>query len=137
MQYYPFDSRNSLYREKIGALAEGETLRLKVLLHNDARVHSVYLMLKNDCQSDFSQIEMTPTTSLEEYRYYECETKLDEGLYWYYFRYTSEYGEFFVSKTETSLGVVSKEISCWQQTVYCNDYKTPDWLDGHNLSDFS
>ncbi|MBQ3053076.1 MAG: glycoside hydrolase family 13 protein [Clostridia bacterium] len=130
MQYYPFDSRNSLYREKIGALAEGETLRLKVLLHNDARVHSVYLMLKNDCQSDFSQIEMTPTTSLEEYRYYECETKLDEGLYWYYFRYTSEYGEFFVSKTETSLGVVSKEISCWQQTVYFNDYKTPDWLDG-------
>ena len=130
MQYYPFDSRNNLYREKIGALAEGETLRLKALLHFDAHVHNVYLCIKEDTEGEYREIPMIATDWLEGYRFYECEQSFSEGLYWYHFRYTSDYGEFFVSKTETSLGIVSKEISDWQQTVFSNDYKTPDWLDG-------
>jgi len=130
MQYYPFDSRNSLYREKIGALAEGETLRLKVLLHRDAAVYSAYLMIKNDSDEQFSELLLTPTDWVEDYRVYEGSLTLTEGLYWYCFRYTSAHGEFYVSKTETSLGVVSTESNCWQQTVYSNDYTTPDWLDG-------
>ena len=130
MQYYPFDSRNSLYREKIGALAEGETLRLKVLLHNDAKVHSAYLRLRNDNSADFKELLMTAGDWVEDYRIYECSLTLTEGLYWYSFRYTSDYGEFFVTKTETSLGIVSPDGACWQQTVYCNDYTTPDWLVG-------
>lgn len=130
MQYYPFDSRNTLYREKIGALAEGETLRLKVLLHNDAKVHSAYLRLRNDNSADFKELLMTAGDWVEDYRIYECSLTLTEGLYWYSFRYTSDYGEFFVTKTETSLGIVSPDGACWQQTVYCKDYTTPDWLDG-------
>ena len=130
MQYYPFDSRNILYRDKIGALAEGETLRLKVLLHFDAHVHNVFLCFKDDNADFYTEIEMRATDWLEGYRFYECEISLDEGLYWYHFRYTSDFGEFFVSKTETSLGVVSRTISNFQQTVYLKDYQTPDWLDG-------
>ena len=57
MEYYPFDSRNNLYRSKLGAIAAGETLRLRVLLHFDAHCHNVNLMLKNDCDADFSYIE--------------------------------------------------------------------------------
>lgn len=130
MQYYPFDSRNNLYREKIGALAEGETLRLKVLLHFDAHVHNVFLCIKEDSEGDYREIPMRAEDWLEGYRFYECEQSLSEGLYWYHFRYTSDYGEFFVSKTETSLGVVSGTVSDWQQTVFSKDYNTPDWLDG-------
>ena len=130
MQYYPFDSRNILYREKIGALAEGETLRLKVLLHFDAHVHNAFLCYKDDNADYYTEIEMRATDWLEGYRFYECELKLPEGLYWYHFRYTSDFGEFFVSKTETSLGIVSRTVSDWQQTVFLKDYKTPDWLDG-------
>ena len=130
MQYYPFDSRNSLYREKIGALAEGETLRLKVLLHRDAAVYSVYLRLKNDEAKEFKELLMTAGDWLEDYRFYECNLTLTEGLYWYSFRYTSDHGEFYVSKTETSLGVVANEEVCWQQTVYDKNYTTPEWLSG-------
>ena len=130
MQYYPFDSRNILYRDKIGALAEGETLRLKVLLHFDAHVHTAFLCIKEDSDSDYREIQLTATDWLDGYRFYECELPLIEGLYWYHFRYTSDYGEFFVSKTETSLGVVSNTVADWQQTVFLADYKTPDWLDG-------
>ena len=70
MQYYPFDSRNLLYRSKIGALAEGETLRLRLLLHKDAHVHDVFLMIKNDNQEAFGEISMQGAEWLEDYRFY-------------------------------------------------------------------
>ena len=131
MNYYPFDSRNSLYKSKIGALAEGETLRLKVLLHNDAKVHSVFLVLKNDGEDSFSETQMSAEDWLGDYRYYVCDISLNEGLYWYSFRYTSDYGDFFVTKTETSLGIVSREAEAsWQLTVFKKDFKTPNWLEG-------
>ncbi len=131
MNYYPYNSRNTLYREKIGALAEGETLRLKVLLHKAAQVHNVYLMWQNDADGSITETEMTAADWLDDYRYYVCDVELHEGLFWYGFRYTSNFGEFFVVKTEDSLGVVSAARGAfWQQTVYSKDYKTPDWLDG-------
>ncbi len=130
MQYYPFDSRNKIYREKIGALAEGETLRLRLLLHNDAHVHEAFLVLRRDEWDNPWHIKLEPKEWLESYRFYDCELNLEEGLYWYSFRYTSDYGEFFVTKTETSLGIVSRDGASWQQTVYNKDFKTPDWLDG-------
>ena len=130
MQYYPFDSRNILYREKIGALAEGETLRLRLLLHRDAHVHEAFLIIREDSAENAREVVMQPNEWLEDYRFYDCEINLTEGLYWYSFRYTSDYGEFFVTKTETSLGIVSGDGKSWQQTVYSKEYKTPDWLAG-------
>lgn len=130
MEYYPFDSRNTLYRNKIGALAEGETLRLKLLIHKDACVHRAFILIKNDNENDVKSIDMVAGEYLEDYRFYECDISLNEGLYWYSFYYTSDYGVFHVTKTETSLGIVSNTGGWWQQTVYCRDYVTPHWLDG-------
>ena len=130
MQYYPYDSRKSLYRSKIGALAEGETLRLRLLLHLDAHVHNAFLMYKPDSEDNFKEKELRPAEMLGDYRFYECDISLPEGIFWYKFRYTSDYGEFFVTKTDSSLGIVSNDGGCWQQTVYLKDYKTPEWLKG-------
>lgn len=130
MEHYPFDSRNPLYRNKLGALAEGDTLRLKLLLHNDARVHSALLILRDDNDETVRESKMTAGDELDGYRFYECEITLTEGLYWYQFRYTSDYGEFRVVKSDHSLGIVANEGDWWQLTVYNRDYTTPDWLDG-------
>ncbi len=131
MEYYPFDSRNKLYKTKMGALAAGETLRLRVLLHFDAHVHNVYLMIKNDLDADYTYIEMSPKETLDNYRFYDCEIKRKEGLYFYCFKYTSCYGDFFVSKHETNFGVFSKELGApWQLTVYDRDYEVPNWIKG-------
>ena len=130
MEHYPFDSRNPLYRNKLGALAEGETLRLKLLLHNDARVHSAFLLIRNDNDDTVREARMTSGKEFDGYRFYECEITLSEGLYWYQFRYTSDYGEFCVVKSDHSLGVVSNEGNWWQLTVYDRNYSTADWLDG-------
>ncbi|MBQ9977271.1 MAG: glycoside hydrolase family 13 protein [Clostridia bacterium] len=130
MQFYPFDSRNNLYRDKIGALAEGETFRLRLLLHNDAKVTSAFLRYKEDNDENFKEILLKQNGNHYDYKVYETEIELGEGLYWYHFRYESEFGEFYVTKTDTSLGVVSKDGGSWQQTVYSNSFKTPDWLAG-------
>ncbi len=131
MNYYPFDSRNKLYKEKIGAIAEGETLRLKVLLHTDAHPHEVFFLIRNDDWQEPKEFPMLYKERIEDYLVYEYEINLTEGLYWYSFRYTSDYGEYFIVKTETSLGVVSADNgNWWQQTVYEKDFKTPDFLKG-------
>ncbi len=130
MNYYPFDSRNPLYCNKLGAIAEGESLRLRLLLHNDAKVHHAFLVIEDDATHQTNQIALYPCESLDCYRFYECEISLNEGLYWYYFKYTSDFGEFTVKKSEHSLGTVSADGDNWQLTVYDKNYQTPDWLDG-------
>ncbi len=131
MQYYPFDSRNSLYRPVIGAVEAGQTLPLRLLLHNDAHCHNAYLRIRRDDSDCIEEIELTAKEWLHDYRFYDCEISKDEGLYWYSFRYTSDYGDYNVIKTETSLGVVSKdEGNWWQLTVFEKNFSTPKWLEG-------
>lgn len=131
MNYYPFDSRNKLYRSHIGAEAAKNPLRLGLLLHKDACVYEAFLRIEDDSDKSIREIPMLAGEWLEDYLFYECEITLDEGLYWYDFRYTSAHGQFFVVKSGESLGIVSdRPEEKWQQTVYDIDFVTPDWLKG-------
>ena len=130
MNYYPFDSRNTLYKSIYGAIASDTPLRLRVLLHKDAKVHKAFLCIKNDNHDNFSEYELTPREWLEDYRFYDVELPFNEGLYWYYFRYESDYGPFKITKWDHSLGIVSNDGKLWQLTVYDKNFTTPDWLSG-------
>ncbi|MGI6279867.1 MAG: glycoside hydrolase family 13 protein [Acutalibacteraceae bacterium] len=130
MNYYPFDSRNSLYRNKFGAIAEGETLRLRLLLHKNAKVYEAFLLIREDSETEYKELRLIPDGWLEEYRFYVGEITLNTGLYWYSFRYISEHGEFFVKREGESLGIVTNNGQEWQLTVYSPNFTTPDWLDG-------
>ncbi len=130
MNYYPFDSRNLLYKNKFGALAEGESLRLKVLFHKDAKILSCTLCVYDDTSGEYNETAMSPADYLDDYRFYECETAFKEGLYWYHFKYTTPIGEFYVKKCDRSKGLISDDGDSWQLTVYSKDFTTPDWLDG-------
>ena len=130
MQYYPFDSRNSLYCSSIGAVAAGKSLQLRLLLHRDANCYDVFFRYRVD-NGNIYEVKMTPAEWLEDYRFYDIKISFSEGLYWYDFRYTSAYGDFFVVKSEGGLGIVSQtEGDWWQRTVYSADYTTPEWLRG-------
>ena len=127
--YYPYNSRDPLYKSKFGAVASGEGLKLRLLLHTDARVHEAFLNLRKDGE-DTVYIKMTPTEWKEGYRVYEIERTFEEGLYFYRFSYTSDYGDFYVTAFEHNIGHVSSEGSWWQLTCYERDYSTPDWIKG-------
>ena len=130
MNYYPFDSRNSLYKSIYGAIASETSLRLRILLHKDAMVHRAFLCIRNDNTSVFTEHLLTPREWLDDYHFYDIEMPFSEGLYWYYFRYESQHGEFKITKTEHSLGIVSDDGKLWQLTVYDKNFTTPKWLSG-------
>ena len=132
MNYYPFDSRNNLYRSKLGAVPANENLRLRLLLHKDAQVYEAFLRVVNDNDNSLCEIKMTPSNEwIYDYQFFDCNITTAGGLYWYDFRYTSAHGEFFVVKSENSLGIVSQtQGERFQLTVYDKDFTTPDWLKG-------
>ena len=127
--YYPFDSRNTLYKSKFGAVASGETLKLRLLLHADAKVTDAFLCLRRDGEN-INRIKLEAGEWYDAYRAYECDIALNTGLYFYCFCYQSEYGEFYVTAIENNVGIVSNEGKWWQLTCYDRDYKTPDWVKG-------
>lgn len=129
MNYYPFDSANRIYKPHFGAVKAGETLLFRILLHFDARVHDAYIIVKPDGKDGY-EIKLNKKESIENYQFFDTELNFETGLYWYKFRYTSDYGEFFVTKTDTSLGLVSNDGGMWQQTVYDKDFETPENLGG-------
>ncbi len=129
MHFNPFDSRNKRYKTHIGAVAAETPLRLRLLLHNDAKVHNVFLVVNKDGE-ECHEIVMMPAEHDGEYRFYECEITLSTGLYWYFFKYESDFGTMLVTKGDNSLGIISDSGGKWQQTVYDKSFKTPDWLKG-------
>ena len=131
MQYYPYNSRQSLYKEPFGAVKSDEKVNIRLLLHRDACVYEAFLRVINDGDSVLYEIPLAAGDWLADYRFYSCEIALNTGLYWYDFRYTSEHGQFFVVKEPGGRGIVSQaEGDRWQITVYDKDFTTPAWLKG-------
>lgn len=128
---YPFDSRNNLYRSKLGAVPANEGLRLRLLLHKDACVYEAFLRVINDADNTLFETKMQPAEWLGDYRFFDCEVCLTQGLYWYDFRYTSAHGQFFVVKGDCGLGIVSQDAKDrFQLMVYDEKFTTPEWLKG-------
>lgn len=127
--YYPYNSRDTLYKSKFGAVASGESLKLRLLLHLDAKVHDAFLCIRRDGE-EIIWHKLTPANLYDNYKAYEIDISFDNGLYFYKFCYTSDYGEFSVTKNEDGLGVISNEGEWWQLTCYDKNYSTPDWLKG-------
>ena len=129
MQYYPFDSRNTIYKSIFGAIASETSLKLRLLLHKDAKVHNVYLCITKDGE-DLCEYRLEPKEFLEDYQFFDTSLTFSEGIYWYYFRYTNDFGSFKITKGEHSVGIISNDGGLWQLTVYEKDFKTPTWLSG-------
>lgn len=132
MNYYPYDSRNNLYRSRLGAVPANENLRLRLLLHKDAQCYDAFLRIVNDSDNLLVETKMIATDEwLGDYQFFDVQFSMPQGLYWYDFRYTSAHGQFFVVKSEKGLGVVSQsEGNRFQLTVYDKNFATPDWLKG-------
>ncbi|MBQ1186285.1 MAG: glycoside hydrolase family 13 protein [Clostridia bacterium] len=127
--YYPYNSRDTLYKSKFGAVASGESLKLRLLLHLDAKVDKAFLVIRKDGE-EVTWHQLTPADLIDDYRAYETDISLENGLYFYKFFYNSFYGDFSVTKNEDGLGTVSDQGDWWQLTCYDKDYTTPDWLKG-------
>ena len=125
-----YDSRDKFYKSIFGAVASGESLKLRLLLHFDAKTTAAFLRVHKDGTDGIREYALTPAESFENHTVFECELAFETGLYFYAFRYTSEHGEFFVTADKDMQGVLSPDGDWWQLTCYDKDFKTPDWLRG-------
>lgn len=125
-----FDSRETLYKSHFGAIEEGKHMRLRLRLDKDCGVWFVFLLIRKDSEAEFRSYEMKFEFASDGCLYYETDISLDSGLYWYKFKYTTEYDEHYVTRAENSQGYTDCEGDCWQQTVYKQSDIGPDWLLG-------
>ncbi len=122
MKYIPYDSRDILYKSKFGAVEAGSSVTLRLLLHNDAKVEEAFLLIRND-NGGYIPYKMSPDGAYDEnYNWYKYDLNItDAGLYFYMFRYSSEYGDMFITRHEFSEGLISRGGGEWQLTVYKNE----------------
>ena len=131
MHYIPYNPRLNFHKNIFGAICEGCTVCLRVILPRDMQCSAVRLVWHRDGGSenryDFSwdcmegnseewwKIEFTP----------EC-----AGLYWYHFEYDIPYGKGEIRRVANNVGKFCNDGEDWQLTVYQKDFKTPDSLKG-------
>lgn len=121
MKYIPYDSRDILYKSVFGAVEEGQDVTIRLLLHRDAMVKEAFFLFRAD-DGGYLSYKMNEAGSYDDnYNWYEYTLNVDKaGLYFYKFRYTSEYGDMFITRHRFSEGLVSKDGGEWQLTVYAD-----------------
>ena len=121
MKYLPYDSRDLLYKSVFGAVKTDEEVRFRVLLHRDIAPLGVFMLIRRDGMG-YYPCEMKQAGRLDEsHLWYEYKTVFGEaGLCFYKFRYTTVYGDCYVTRGEFSEGHEG-EGGEWQLTVYEED----------------
>ena len=139
-----FDSHNEQFRCPQGAVRQGDSLVLRLLVSRGLSAYGVTLRLWCDNQEILYNMPRTNVFDhtpygdfLEEYTInVSCETS---GLLWYCFIINTPQKPLYCLNNSLMLGGkgVIKEYQdyahCFQITVYKNDFKTPTWAKGATM----
>lgn len=134
MKYLPFDSRDIDYKSVANAAKDGDTVKFRVLLHNDAKPYAVYMVIR-----DMSEVkESTPeyrkmefeTAYDENYNWYSLDLTVKEGIYKYSFCYDSPWGRLRITRHLYCEGIVSNDGKEWQLTVTERNFGVPQKYKG-------
>ena len=130
-----YNSRDSFYKSKFGAVAEDEKILLRVLLPRSFMCNAVTLYIRRDDEEQFSAKSMYWAGMYGSDReIWDIEISLKKsGIYWYHFTLSSAWGDRELYNDRNSVGIFPKpdeEKIDWQLTVYAKKFKTPDWLKG-------
>lgn len=134
MDFIPFNSRDTFYKSKFGAVKTGEQFRLRLILPRSFSATAAYFMLRRD-DGDFCEHKMCwAGMNGDDKEIWDIELSVPEcGLYWYHFDYDSSWGRGSVYNIGDGKGDVWNGRNSrlqWQLTVYDKNYKTPSWLKG-------
>ncbi len=133
MDYIPYNSRLHFHKNIFGAIREGCTVCLRVILPREMKCSAVRLVWHRDGENENRQ-------SFE----WDCMERYDEewwkieftpempGLYWYHFEYDIPYGKGEIRHTSNGTGKFCNDGNGedFQLTVYEKTLKTPDRYKG-------
>ena len=116
-----------------GAVTNEQSIFIQVKVTKDTPLSSLQLILKEDFTQKIHVLHPSLSKIEADGTLYTFEiSKLDTGLYFYYFEVRSEIGMYFLSnnKFQAVPTLYFDEVNCWQLTVYDKEFHTPDWFKG-------
>ena len=134
MFFIPFNSRDTFFKSKFGAIKTNEPVTFRLLLPRSFAVTSAHFMLKKDGE-DMVDYEMRwAAMNGWDKEEWEIDVQITTpGLYFYHFDYESSWGRGSIFLKENGVGAIANGLemqSAWQLTVYDAQYKTPDFMKG-------
>lgn len=126
----PFDPSKVWHKSISGAIAAGNTLRLRVVLPRSFGVTSCKLIVSQDGQED-KAVEMNWDNTDGTEEWWQTDIYLPyPALLFYCFRYDTVWGSTYIGPGEQTFVGEMCSMRKWQLTIYDATYKTPDWLKG-------
>lgn len=129
-----FCSRNSFYRNPLGAVEEDTTIHLRINVPQYLKCSKAYLIVIDEGRnSKRDNYLMTWSGTLDDdSEIWECDyTPRKMGLYWYTFRLDTPDGIRYLVRDFGSVARIDYNIIySWQLTCYKKGFDTPNWLTG-------
>ena len=127
-----FDSRNSLYRNPIGAVPNGTRIHFKITLPRSLGCSAARLVIRSGAEEGQEQALGLFWCGMngDNAEWWECHWEAaDPDVYFYDFLLETPCGPRRLMRGSSGKAVLDSG-SLWQLTVYHKNFTTPDWLAG-------
>lgn len=126
-----FDSRKTEYKSKVRAIAVNEQVKLRIVVPRSMGCFASTLCVTKDGENPAYYSMFWAGMCGNDHEYWELHfSATTAGLYWYHFELDTPWGKSFVRNVGHGLGDFAPDAVDFQQTVYSEDFVTPDWLKG-------
>lgn len=126
--FFPYHSRNTLYKKPFGAVASGEEMIFSFPVPAEAAPTRVFLILRGKEERTVELIRGKEDNGFIAFT--SAFSLAVPGVYYYRFEVHFEGGIYFIGRDNACRAVQGDWLPEWQLTVYSADYRTPDWLKG-------
>ena len=118
------------YKKPLGAVRVGEEIRLNLFFSRPSNPAEVFLVLTKDGEQDVYYPMNYVTTNINGMMEYTLTfTITSRGLYFYRYIVNTEDRQYRIAGDEDLNALLGKGTD-WQLTVYEDDYREPEWLNG-------
>lgn len=126
-----FDSRKTEYKSKVRAIAVNEQVKLRIVVPRSMSCFASTLCVTKDGENPAYYSMFWASMCGNDHEYWELHfSATTAGLYWYHFELDTPWGKSFVRNVGHGLGDFAPDAVDFQQTVYAENFVTPDWLKG-------
>lgn len=126
-----FDSRKTEYKSKVRAIAVNEQVKLRIVVPRSMSCFASTLCVTKDGENPAYYSMFWAGMCGNDHEYWELHfSATTAGLYWYHFELDTPWGKSFVRNVGHGIGDFAPDAVDFQQTVYSEDFVTPDWLKG-------
>ena len=120
-----FNSRDILCKNPFGAVRANREVLFRIFIYNDIYVEKVSLVTSQGSQYDF-----TYAGCKDNYSRYELKVSFpDAKALFYEFHIQTEHG-IVIGRNQDGKLVLDEKLPMFQQTVYKEEFSTPDWAKG-------